>query len=75
VKIAVWNCCMALRAGKADRLAALEADLAVVPECSRVEAEAVASRNSLSLIWGDAPGREGEKKGLAVFARAASNCH
>jgi hypothetical protein len=71
VNIVVWNCCMALRAGKADRLAALEADLAIVPECSRVDAEAVASRNSLSLIWGDAPGREGrEKKGLAVFARA-----
>ncbi len=43
----------------------------MIPECSRVDAAAVAARHSLNFVWGDASDRpDWEHKGLAVFARA-----
>jgi exodeoxyribonuclease-3 len=61
---------MALRAAKADRLAALKADVAVIAECSRVDALALSDRHHLSTVWADGRAGDGrEDKGLAVFAK------
>src|SRR4051794_25668954 len=61
---------MALRGAKADMLASLDVDIAVVPECARSDAESFAESHRSALVWAD--GREGDDwphKGLGVFAR------
>jgi exodeoxyribonuclease-3 len=70
MRIVVWNCCMALRAQKVDYLSSLAADIAVVPECSRADAEAMAEERELSHVWSDGGETDRAQKGLAVFARA-----
>ncbi len=61
---------MALRLAKAERLIGLGADVAVIPECSRTDAEVMAIRESLSFVWSDERAQpDWEHKGVAVFAR------
>lgn len=65
---------MRLRDDKAEALDSLGADIAVVPECSRRDAEAYATRIGGSWLWrdgrADAPDGAGRQaKGLAVVVR------
>ena len=66
---------MRLRDEKAASLTGLEANITIVPECSRRDAHTYAEATAQSVIWrdgnensADGPGRE--TKGLAVFANS-----
>jgi hypothetical protein len=59
VRLVTWNCCSGPLARKLSDLDALEADIAVVPECPRIPEQPGA------IVWTGAR----PAKGLAVFAR------
>jgi hypothetical protein len=58
MRLVTWNCCSGPLARKLSDLATLEADIAVVPECPRIQEQPGAS------VWVGAK----PAKGLAVFA-------
>jgi len=65
VRLVTWNCCSGPLARKLSDLATLEADIAVVPECPRIEERPGAT------VWvGARPA-----KGLAVFAAGPWRVH
>ena len=64
-RLVVWNCSQALHS-KYERLAALEPDVAIVPECAEPD---VIRRKSPNFLFGDCEWRGTIKhKGLGVFA-------
>ncbi len=67
-RIVSWNCATGFRA-KRDALLALQPDLLVVPECSRVDAESeIGTSAAVAGTWLGAT----DRKGLAVFAYGSS---
>src|SRR5262245_28261081 len=77
VRLVTWNCCSGPLARKLTDLATLEADIAVVPECPRIEEQ------TGTVVWrGSRPAKKGKRaaegrpaKGLAVFATGPWRVH
>ncbi|HYV19749.1 MAG TPA: endonuclease/exonuclease/phosphatase family protein [Verrucomicrobiae bacterium] len=83
MRLVTWNCCSGPLARKLSDLETLEADIAVVPECPRIE-----ELPGVSLWWGSRAARAGKptrparssnrtrpSKGLAVFAAPPWRVH
>ncbi len=64
MRIVTWNCAMAFRK-KVPHIAALEPDIAVIPECGNADKAALDGDDYSGLWFGSNP-----NKGLGVFARA-----
>ena len=63
MRIVTWNCCGGLKA-KFSKLVAMDADVLVIQECLRPFVDEQNKLQGWSCAWID-----GDKKGLAVFAR------